>query len=206
MPKKPDINRLIQLHRLLLDFQAIERIAHVPGKFEQENDTEHSYNLALSAWYLAEYFPELNKDKVIRFALVHDLVEIHAGDTYIYADQTVIDTKEERERAALSTLEKDWPDFPDMLTEIKAYETKDSAEAKFVYALDKLMPIMLIFIGEGYSWQKERVTLEQLHSNKQPKVASSPEIKPCYDQLYELLLQHRHYFSKSAPQALRFGK
>jgi 5'-deoxynucleotidase YfbR-like HD superfamily hydrolase len=197
MSKKPDINRLIQLHRLLLDFQAIERITHVPGKFEQENDTEHSYNLAISAWYLAEYFPQLDKDRVIRFALVHDLVEIHAGDTYIYADQATIDSKKEREHAALIQLEKDWPDFPDMIKEIKEYEAKDSEEAKFVYALDKIMPIMLIFIGGGYSWRKEHVTLEQLHQTKQAKVALSPAIKPYYDQLYKLLLRHGHYFPQS---------
>src|SRR5487761_1693983 len=111
--KKPDIHRLIEFQSLLHQFQAIERVTHVPGKFEPENDTEHSYNLALSAWFLAQYFPHLDRDKIIRYALVHDLVEIHAGDTYIYADQATIDTKKEREHAALLQLEKDWPDFPE---------------------------------------------------------------------------------------------
>jgi len=194
MQKKPDIQRLIEFHRLLLDFQATERATHVPGTFEKENDTEHSYNLALSAWFLADYFPELDRDKIIRFALVHDLVEVHAGDTYIYADDATLATKEQREHDALLQLEKDWPDFPSLVEDIKIYETLDSEEAKFVYALDKIMPIVLIFIGEGYSWQKDNVTLDQLHSNKKPKVALSAAIKPYYDQLYELLTTHSRYF------------
>ncbi|HEV2403561.1 MAG TPA: HD domain-containing protein [Candidatus Saccharimonadales bacterium] len=194
MSKQPNIQRLIEFHRFLLAFQGVERVAHVPGKFEQENDTEHSYNLALSAWYLAEYFPWLDHDKVIRLALVHDLVEVHAGDTYIYGEQSAIDTKQEREHAALLQIQKDWPDFPDMTVAIKEYEARGSEEAKFVYALDKIMPIMLIFLGNGYSWQKGQITLEKLHATKLPKVAVSSAIKPYYDQLYELLERHRHYF------------
>ena len=197
--EKPNIQRLIDFHRLLLDFQAIERVVHIPGSFRQENDVEHSYNLALSAWFLSEYFPGLDRDKVIRFALMHDLVEVHAGDTYIYADAATLATKKQREHEALQRLEKDWPDFPDMAHTIKDYETRESPEAKFVYALDKIMPIMLIFIGKGYSWQKEHVLLEQLHANKEPKVAMSPEVKPYYDQLYTLLLEHKHYFPESTP-------
>jgi 5'-deoxynucleotidase YfbR-like HD superfamily hydrolase len=70
---KPDIHRLIELQKLLLQFQSIERVVHVPDNFEYENDTEHSYNLTITAWFLAQYFPHLDRDKVIRFALVHDL-------------------------------------------------------------------------------------------------------------------------------------
>lgn len=195
MPKKPDISRLIELQLLLLQFQAIERVTHVPGSFEPENDTEHSYNLALCAWFLVQYFPNLDRDKVIRFALVHDLVEIHAGDTYIFAEQTALDTKRQREHEALCKLEHDWPDFPDLIAEMKAYESHESEEAKFVYALDKIMPLLVIFLAEGYTFQKTGVTLDLLHENKHQKVAVSPEIKPYYDQLYELFRQRPHYFA-----------
>jgi putative hydrolase of HD superfamily len=74
------------------------------GKYIQENDTEHSYNLAMTAWYLAAYFPELDKNKLIRYALVHDLVEIHAGDTFAFGDAKHIASKSEREAAALNQL------------------------------------------------------------------------------------------------------
>lgn len=201
MPKKPDINRLLEFHNLLFAFQTVHRITHIPKTFEQENDTEHSYNLAMMAWFLAQYFPHLDRDIIIRYALVHDLVEIHAGDTYVYADPAIIATKKKREKQALQRLQQDWPDFPELLSTIKEYETHASEEAKFVYALDKIMPIIVIFLSEGYTWQQEGTTLEQLHEIKKHKVTVSKEISPYYDALYELLQQHRHYFSSGQPKA-----
>lgn len=196
MTKKPDIRRLLDFHEMLLQFQSIQRITHIPKTYTQENDTEHSYNLALMAWFLAQYFPRLDQNKILRYALVHDLVEVHAGDTFIYADAATLATKKEREEAALRQLEQDWPDFPDLIATIKNYETHASEEAKFVYALDKIMPILVIFLGEGYTWKQEKITLKQLHEAKRHKVALSPEINPYYEELYKLLLEHRHYFSR----------
>lgn len=202
MTDKPDIHRVLEFHELLLQFQAIHRITHIPKTHDQENDTEHSYNLAMMAWFLAQYFPHLNRDKVIRFALVHDLVEIHAGDTYIYADAETLATKKDREHTALLKLEQDWPDFKDLIDNVKEYETHKSEEAKFVYALDKIMPIIVIYLGEGYTWQQEGITPERLNEVKRHKVAVSKEISPYYEELYSLLLQNRHYFSGEKPSRL----
>jgi putative hydrolase of HD superfamily len=193
--KKPDIGRLLEFQRLMVSFQAVKRVTHIPPQFDAENDVEHSYTLAMTAWFLAPYFPVLDRDKLIRYALVHDLVEVHAGDTYIYGDKELIDSKSTREAAALKQLERDWPDFSDMTKSIRDYEHRQSAEAKFIYALDKIMPIMLIFIGEGYTWQKKSITPEMLDEVKRHKVKLSPEIQPYYDELYGLLLQNRHYFT-----------
>ena len=86
---KADITRLLELQRLLAAFSQVERMNHRKhaDAFVPENDTEHSYNLAMTAWYLAKWFPELNRDLLIRYALVHDLVEVHAGDTYIWFER-----------------------------------------------------------------------------------------------------------------------
>jgi hypothetical protein len=77
-----------------------------------------------------------------------------------------------------------------MLTSIEAYESKATAEAKFVYALDKIMPIMQIYIHDGHSWKEQDVTIEMLHNNKIVKVGLSPEILPYYTQLEALLFEH----------------
>ena len=71
---------------------------------------------------------------------------------------------------------------------IEDYEARANPEARFIYALDKIMPIMQIYIHEGYTWQKEGITAEQLHANKYDKVKLSPEVLPYYDEPYELLL------------------
>ena len=194
--KKPTIRRLIEFQKLLLKFSHIERVIHRThpnqSDYTVENDTEHSYNLALTAWYLAGYFPELDRDLVIRLALVHDLVEIHAGDTYIYADEVTLASKVAREAKALIQLEQEWADFPDMTQHIKAYEHRSTPEAKFVYALDKIMPMMTIFINDGYTWKQEDITLTRLKSVKESKVALSPEVIPYYNELCKILEESPH--------------
>lgn len=199
-PPKPALQRLIALQSLLAQFAAIERSIHVPPSFRHENDTEHCYNLAITAWFLSASFPELDRDQLIRFALAHDLVEVHAGDTNVFGSPADLASKHERETAALHRLEAEWADFPNMLETIRMYEHKETAEAKFIYALDKIMPVMMIFIGNGHTWQLEGITHQQLHEAKQHKVALSPGINEYYQQLHELLLENAHFFAKAGEQ------
>jgi putative hydrolase of HD superfamily len=193
--KQPDIRRLIEFQQMLLSFSHIERRLkrkHLDDVFVRENDTEHSYNLAMTAWFLTEYFPELDQDLAIKLAMVHDLVEIYAGDTYVYADTSILATKESREKAALARLKSEWADFKAMTHLIEEYEHRRTPEAKFVYALDKIMPIMQIYINEGKTWQEEGITVAKLHHYKENKIALSPEIQPYYDQLRAILLNSPH--------------
>lgn len=188
--KRPDLQRLIELQNLLLAFSQIDRGVyrrHGDG-YINETDTEHSYNLAMSAWFLAPYFPKLDRDLLIRYSLVHDLVEVHAGDTNVYAPAHIIATKHARETAAAEKLHADWADFPDMHDLIKRYEERTDPEARFVYALDKIMPIMQIYLNDGHTWKVAGITAARLDAVKADKVALSPEIKPYYDELYALLL------------------
>jgi putative hydrolase of HD superfamily len=184
----------------LQQFNSVDRVTHRQhnGRMRQENDTEHSYNLAMTAWFLSPFFPELDANLVLRYALVHDLVEVHAGDTYIFADASQLGAKVEREAAAAKQLANEWTDFPDIHHLIEVYETKSTAEARFVYALDKIMPIMLIYIHNGYTWKKEGITLGQLHAVKAKQVALSPEVAPYYNQLYDLLVASPHLIPPGA--------
>jgi putative hydrolases of HD superfamily len=192
--KKLSLSRIIDFQHLLQAFSQVERVIHRSHKniMVNENDTEHSYNLAMTAWFLAPHFPHLDRDLLIRHALAHDLVEVHAGDTYIYGSETELATKPKREAEALHKLELEWPDFRDLTAHIHGYVARTTPEAKFIYALDKIMPILLIYINEGYSWGKADVTAKMLYDAKASKTAVSPEIKPYFDQLHELLLQSPH--------------
>lgn len=196
---KANIYRLLELQKLLLSFSQVDRMTHRQhaGQYIHENDTEHSYNLAMTAWYVCRQFPELNKDLVIQYALVHDLVEVHAGDTYIYGSKAELASKTQREKDALAKLESDWADFEDMHTTIRAYEDRQDAESKFVYALDKIMPIMLIYIHEGYTWKKEGVTVDMLYKAKISKISQSPEILPYFEALHKLLLSRPDLIKKA---------
>jgi putative hydrolase of HD superfamily len=193
---KPDIHRLIQLHQLLLDFRAVERVTRIPGKPERENDVDHSYTLAMMAWFLSSYFPRLNRDTVIRMSLVHDLTEVHAGDTFVFGNGDHLTTKERREADALAKLAADWPDFPELVELLNDYEHRDSEEAKFVYALDKVMPIIISLIGGGRDFQDYDVTLELMHEQKRDKVSVSPEVNEYYNELLAVLRGMPHLFPK----------
>jgi putative hydrolases of HD superfamily len=195
--QKPDIHRLIQLHRLLLDFRAVERVTRIPGIEQRENDIEHSYVLAMMGWFLAPFFPHLDRDKIIRMSLVHDLAEIHAGDTFVFGHQDHLSSKEQREADALTRLAADWPDFPEMVELQQHYEKHDDEEAKFVYALDKIMPIIISIIGGGRDFQDYNITLENMHENKRDKVIVSPEVNEYYYELLDVLRQHPHLFPKT---------
>lgn len=192
--KRPDLLRLLELQKLLQAFGSVDRVVERDhgGYMRPETDVEHSYNLAMTAWFLAPHFPQLSSDKVIRYALVHDLVEVHAGDTYIYGSAADLASKHNREAAAAKQLAKEWADFPDIHELIGSYEARDTAEGRFVYALDKLMPVFAIYIHEGYTWKKEGITVAMLDAAKRNKVALSPEIQPYFEDLMQLLLGSPH--------------
>jgi putative hydrolases of HD superfamily len=198
---KPDISRLIEFHKLLLDFRAIERRMRLPGTETWENDVDHSYNLAMLSWFLVPHFPELNRDIVIRMSLVHDLIEIHAGDTPAFGHKDHILTKPEREAAALVKLAADWPDFPEMIELLHCYEKRDSAEAKFVYALDKVIPLIMDTFTGGRDYRGQNVTKTEAHAAKRDKVALSPPVDAYYYELLDLLATHHPEFFAPEPNS-----
>src|SRR5580704_1310169 len=109
-----DLEKAAKFRALLDAFSLVERVMHVKGREQRENDTEHSYTLAMLAWYLADAFDlGLDKDRLLRYALVHDLVEVYAGDTYVL-DEEGLKTKHEREEKARLRLIEEFPEFKDL--------------------------------------------------------------------------------------------
>lgn len=195
MAKRPDINRLIEFQQMMFKFRDIQRVVYLPGKKDDhENDVEHSYFLTVSAWFLVSYFPKFDRDKVIRLALAHDIVEVHAGDTFAYGSQKDLSSKKARELAALEKLKTEWPDFGDLTSSIEEYENRASEEAKFVYALDKIMPAMVNFLDGGRVWQEHGITIEKLNLEKMGKIPVSPDILKYYKQLYKIFQQNPRLF------------
>ncbi len=95
-----NIHSILDFTKLLNKFRAVKRIVFTVGEGEPENDAEHSYQLAMLSWYIisAENL-KLDKNLVIKYALVHDLVEVYAGDTYFYrSDKEEKDKKIERRK------------------------------------------------------------------------------------------------------------
>ncbi|AHB41886.1 Metal dependent phosphohydrolase [Candidatus Saccharibacteria bacterium RAAC3_TM7_1] len=187
MSNYPSIDRLAELQQLIADFAKVERVPHLADNGRPENDVEHSFGLALTCWYLQpKIAPELDLLKILQYALAHDIVELHAGDTYVF-DLEKAASKEERERAALEQISKDWHDFPELVEHAKDYMDKANEEAKFVKAVDKLLPVIMIDIGQKQVWwHKYNVTLEMEREHKK-SIRVSDYVSPYYEQLIEWL-------------------
>lgn len=141
----------------------IMRQTYLADGMRKENDAEHSWHLAIMAFLLAEYANEdVNVLKVIKMVLIHDLVEIDAGDTYAY-DMAGNKTKRAREEAAADRIFNILPsDQAGQLRSLwEEFEAQETPEAKFAHALDKCQPILLNDASGGRSWKEHEV-----HSNQ----------------------------------------
>ncbi|YCM46509.1 HD domain-containing protein [Verrucomicrobiaceae bacterium 227] len=156
--------------------KSILRRSNPVGLSRAENSAEHSWSVALAASVLIpEVAPHLDQLRVIKMLLIHDLVEIDAGDTFCYGDQT---GKDEREQAAARRLFALLPDesekeFHQLWQE---FEDKDSEESLFANAIDRLLPLLQNSQNDGGSWAKHKVTFEQVYERNQEIAKASPEL------------------------------
>jgi 5'-deoxynucleotidase YfbR-like HD superfamily hydrolase len=196
-PKIEDLSKLIQ--EIIFPFYQIERtipLQFAPGRYE--NDAEHSWSLALFVCALAPHVdPKLDVGKVSQFVVVHDLVEIHAGDTNNFAPEAERATKAERERAALRKLQQQLEIFPWITQTIAAYEKQTSAEARFVKSVDKLILLLIDYFEEGQFNHENKITLEVWKSKMQAhrdKAAKHPGAFEYYDEIWNRLLANPQFF------------
>jgi len=144
------------------------RQTHLTGNVRKENDAEHSWHMAIMAYILKEYANEkIDIAKVMLMCLIHDIVEIDAGDTYAYDDEA-IQSQKARENAAkeriFSILPKEQAtECISLFNEFEAYET---AESKFAHAMDNLQPLILNDSNNGGDWREHDVTLEQIYKRQ----------------------------------------
>jgi putative hydrolase of HD superfamily len=130
-----------------------------------ENDAEHSWHLAVMAMLLSEYAVDkgINVSKVIKMVLIHDIIEIDAGDTFCYDDKAHED-KQEREQRAAERLFSILP--PDQAKELmglwQEFEERKTIEARFAAALDRLQPLLHNYHTNGHSWQKHHITSDRV--------------------------------------------
>lgn len=142
----------------------IKRQTYLSDGEHKENDAEHAWHMAIMTLLLSEYANEkIDVLKTISMLLIHDLVEIDAGDTYAY-DEEAKKTQKERELAAADRIfgllpEDQGQKFRALWEEFEACETK---EAKFARTMDNVQPIMLNSATEGKSWSERGVKLSQI--------------------------------------------
>lgn len=146
----------------------IFRQTHLSGHGRRENDAEHAWHMAIMAYLLQEYSNEsIDVLKVMLMCLIHDVVEIDAGDTYAY-DTEGLKTQKAREEAAKERLYSLLPE--DQKLNLQAifdeFEDNHTAEAKFAHAMDNLQPLLLNDSNNGGDWREHQVTSEQVYGRQ----------------------------------------
>jgi len=149
----------------LLELDALKRVnrrSYVTQTTRKENSAEHSWHLAMACWSIAELFAlDVNHEKLLKMALVHDLGEIDAGDTFLYAD-TRTDAHVE-ERAGIARLQRERGNGISDLSEVwEAQETGSSKESELLRVVDRLLPFLLNLNTNGKTWIELGVTRSQV--------------------------------------------
>lgn len=146
----------------------IFRQTRLSGKGRRENDAEHSWHIALMAYLLREHANEpVDIARVMLMCLIHDIVEIDAGDTYAY-DTEGNKSKKAREDAAKARIFSLLPaeQAEELIALFDEFEANETAEARFAHAMDNIQPLMLNDANEGESWREHGVCAEQIYGRQ----------------------------------------
>lgn len=148
------LEKIVEFCRTIDREKFIQRKTYLTDGERLENDAEHAWHLAVMALLLMEYSnAEIDLLRVVSMVLIHDLVEIYAGDTFAY-DEAGMKTQKARESAAADRL---FPMLPDDLASRfrrlwDEFESGETAEAKFAHTLDNFQPMMLQAASDGRAW------------------------------------------------------
>ncbi len=171
MKPSSSVKTFLKFQTLLKKYNLIYRdLESIHKNGDVDNDVEHSYRVAMLCWMLIdEYKLPLDTNKVIRYALVHDLPEVYAGDFSIYSNYSQKD-KDKKEAASIVKLKKQFPKQKSLWKDLDEYEKRKNAESKFVYLVEKLEPILLVLLSAEDHWKKRNIPFDLFFEKKQHKI------------------------------------
>lgn len=165
----------------------ILRQTHLSGHGRRENDSEHAWHMAIMAYLLRDYAnTSVDITKVMLMCLIHDIVEIDAGDTYAY-DAEGLKTQKAREDAAKERIFSLLPE--DQKKELVAlfdeFEDFTTPESKFAHAMDNLQPLLLNNSNGGGDWIEHGVSAEQVYGRQKKTALGSEKLYEVTDQIIQ---------------------
>ena len=181
-------NRLDKQLAFSLEIDKVKNIfrqTHLSGNGRNENDAEHSWHMAIMAYLLKEYANEkVDIAKVMLMCLIHDIVEIDAGDTYAYDDES-LQTQKSREDAAKERIFSILPEeqAADLIALFDEFEAFETAEAKFAHAMDNFQPLILNNSNNGGDWHAHNVTAEQVYKRQNKTKLGSEKLFEITDRI-----------------------
>ena len=183
-------DRLKQQMQFIIEIDRLKQILRqslISGGSRRENSAEHSWHLAIMASVLAEYaLPETDLLRTLQMLLIHDLVEIDAGDTFCYDIQANQD-KADRETQAANRIFGLLPD--DLRQAMRSlwdeFELRETPSAKFAAALDRIEPMLLNQQTQGGTWKQHGITSDRVLQRMQPVAEGTPELWGFVEQVIE---------------------
>lgn len=181
-------NRLKQQLEFSLEIDKeknIFRQTHLSGEGRQENDAEHAWHMAIMAYILKEYANEpVDIGKVMLMCLIHDIVEIDAGDTYAY-DEVNLKTQKAREDAAKERIFSILPadQKAELIALFDEFEAWETPESKFAHAMDNIQPLILNHSNGGGDWRAHGVTARQVYGRQNKTKLGSEQIFQITDEI-----------------------
>ena len=159
------LNNIGALTEFFLELDAlklINRRTYIDGGFRVENSAEHSWHLAMACWSIARSLEiDLSEEKLLKLALVHDLGEIDAGDTFLYSKDR--NTAHAAERECVKRLENHCGNAIPNLSELwEEQENGDSIETKLLKTVDRLLPFLHNISSKGKTWQELGIKKSQV--------------------------------------------
>jgi len=165
----------------------IFRQTHLTNHGRNENDAEHAWHMAIMSYLLKEHAnAKIDIAKTMMMCLIHDIVEIDAGDTYAY-DTESLKTQKAREDIAKERIYSILPD--DQKTELIAlfdeFEANETPEARFAHAMDNFQPLLLNNANDGGDWKEHQVTAEKVYGRQLKTKLGSEAIYEVTDQILQ---------------------
>lgn len=172
--------------------KSIFRQTSLSGKGRKENDAEHAWHMAVMAYLFREYSnKEIDVAKTMLMCLIHDIVEIDAGDTYAY-DEEGKKTQKEREDAAKERIFSLLPE--DQKQELSAlfeeFESGETAESRFARAMDNMQPLLLNDSNDGSDWREHHTSAEAVYQRHAKTKLGSEKLYEIADQIIRKHIQN----------------
>lgn len=165
----------------------ILRQTHLSGHGRRENDSEHAWHMAIMAYLLRDYAnTSVDITKVMLMCLIHDIVEIDAGDTYAY-DAEGLKTQKAREDAAKERIFSLLPEDQkkELIALFDEFEDFTTPESKFAHAMDNLQPLLLNNSNGGGDWREHGVSAEQVYGRQKKTALGSEKLYEVTDQIIQ---------------------
>lgn len=177
------MDKLANQLRFLIEIDKMKNIQRqtlIADGSRRETDAEHSWHMAVMAMILFEYAEnkdKINLDRVIRMALVHDLVEVYAGDTFCYDEKAKLDKAQREEEAADRLFSLLPPEQGRELRELwEEFDLMETPDAVYASAIDRLQPLINNHLTNGHTWRNGRVKAHQVYARMEKIRQASPKL------------------------------